>query len=137
MSRAVPRIISVMIGVIVVWPAPAARAQQDVTYEVVSDDVATASIEYFDGSMRQAVQDARLPWRTTVTVVNPRSQGADGAVVRADWRPGHVPVGPLGAPRLVGKWVTVRIYFGNTLRCQNTLDVGDAACYGSTAFNNS
>jgi hypothetical protein len=118
------------------WLAPVAHADESVTYEVLSGDVATASIEYFDGTARQALQDAALPWRTTVTIANPRSWGTDGAEVRADWRPNHVPVGPLGAPRLIGKWVTVRIYFGATVRCENTLDVGDAACYGATSFTN-
>jgi hypothetical protein len=132
-----PRVIvSAVTGICAVWSAPAARAGESVTYEVISSDIATANIEYFDGAARRALQDAPLPWRTTVTVTDPRSWGTDGAEVRADWRPGHVPVGPLGAPRLAGKWVTVRIYFGNTVRCENTLDVGDAACYGATPFNN-
>ena len=132
-----PRVIVLAItGICGVWSAPAAHAGESVTYEVISSDIATANIEYFDGTARKALQDAPLPWRTTVTVADPRSWGTDGAEVRADWRPGHVPVGPLGAPRLAGKWVTVRIYFGNTVRCENTLDVGDAACYGATPFNN-
>ncbi|WP_231127218.1 hypothetical protein [Mycobacterium colombiense] len=117
--------------------APAAHADPGITYEVTSTEIPTATIEYFDGTARQLVPDAPLPWRTTVTVANPGSWGTDGAEVRADWRPGHVPVGPLGAPALASKWVTVRIYFGKTIRCENTLDVGDAACHGATPFNNS
>lgn len=133
-----PRVmISVMTGISVLCLAPVARADESVTYEVISSDIPTANIEYFDGSARQALQNVALPWRTTVTVANPTSLGTDGAEVRADWRPGHVPIGPLGAPALASKWVTVRIYFGNTVRCANTLDVGDAACHGATPFNNS
>lgn len=137
MLSAVPRVvIPVIIGISVVSLTPIARADESVTYEVVSSDIATANIEYFDGSERRALQDVALPWRSTVTVANPRSLGTDGAEVRADWRPAHLPIGPLGAPALASKWVTVRIYFGNTVRCANTLDVGDAACYGATPFNN-
>lgn len=133
-----PRVIaSAITGICAVWLAPAAHADESVTYEVASSAIPTANIEYFDGNVRQALQDQPLPWRTTVTIANPRSWGTDGAEVRADWRPGHVPIGPLGAPGLAGRWVTVRIYFGNTIRCENTIDVGDAACYGATSFNNS
>jgi hypothetical protein len=126
----------VITGICAVWLAPAAHADESVTYEVASSAIPTANIEYFDGTVRQALQDQPLPWRTTVTVANPVSWGTDGAEIRADWRPGHVPIGPLGAPGLAGRWVTVRIYFGNTIRCENTIDVGDAACYGATPFNN-
>jgi hypothetical protein len=126
----------VITGICTVSLAPVAHADESVTYEVVSRDIPTATIEYFDGAVRQQLQNVPLPWRTTVTIANPRSWGTDGAEVRADWRPGHVPIGPLGAPALASKWVTVRIYFGNTVRCENTLDVGDAACLGATPFNN-
>ena len=136
MIRLPRAIVSAIGSICAVWLAPVAHADESVTYEVVSSYIATANIEYFDGTARQVLQDVALPWRTTVTVANPRSWGTDGAEVRADWRPGHVPIGPLGAPTLASKWVTVRIYFGNTVRCANTLDVGDAACYGSTSFNN-
>lgn len=110
--------------------APIARADESVTYEVVSDQIPTVGgIEYFDGSARQLLQNVPLPWRTDVTMANPRSLGTDGAEVRADWRSSIA--APVWQP---GKWVTVRIYIGNVLRCQNTLDVGNAACYGSTSF---
>lgn len=131
------RAVAVIAGICAIGLAPAAHADQGVTYEVTSTEIPTATIEYFDGTARQVVHDAPLPWRTTVTVANPSSWGTDGAEVRADWRPGHVPVGPLGAPALASKWVTVRIYFGNIIRCENTLDVGDAACHGATPFDNS
>lgn len=114
----------------VVAPVPDAHAGENVTYEVVSDNVANASnIEYFDGAARQLVENVPLPWRTTVAIANPRSLSTDGAEVRADWRSSIA--APVWQP---GRWVTVRIYIGDTLRCQNTLDVGNAACYGSTGF---
>ncbi|OBH52707.1 hypothetical protein A5685_14755 [Mycobacterium colombiense] len=128
--------VSLLTGGCAVWLAPTARADESVTYEVASNDISVADIEYFDGHAQQALHDAPLPWRTTVTIADPRSLGAHGAEVRTDWRPNHVPVGPLGAPALAGKWVTVRIYFGDKVRCENTLDVGDAACHGATPFNN-
>lgn len=114
----------------VVVPMPDAHAGESVTYEVVSESVANASnIEYFDGAARQLLENVPLPWRTTVALANPRSLSTDGAEVRADWR------SSIAAPVWqTGKWVTVRIYIGDTLRCQNTLDVGNAACYGSTGF---
>lgn len=110
-------------------PIPSAHAEENVTYEVVSNDVAAANIEYFDGTERKGVEDAPLPWRIDVMMANPRSLSMDGAEVRADWRSSIA--APVWRP---GHWVTVRIYLGKTLRCQNTLDVGNAACYGSTAF---
>ena len=111
-------------------PAPVARADESVTYEVVSDSVGVVDgIEYFDGSARQLLEHVALPWRTDVTMADPRSWGTDGAEVRADWRSSIA--APVWRP---GKWVTVRVYIGKTLRCQNTLYVGNAACYGSTSF---
>ena len=129
--------VPVIVGIYAVWLSPVVRADEAITYEVLSDDIPTANIEYFDGTARQELHDAALPWRTTVKVADPRSLGFDGALVIADWRPGHVPIGPLGAPSLAGKFVTVRILIENTVRCSNTLDVGDAACYGASAFDNS
>lgn len=117
-------IVSLISGISAVLLAPAARADENVTYEVVSDYITAANVEYFDGSARRAVEQVPLPWRTNVTVVNPRSLSTDGAEIRADWRPAARP----------SKWVTVRLYIRGTLRCQNTLDVGNAACYGSTSF---
>ncbi|MCV7353626.1 hypothetical protein H7K15_26340 [Mycobacterium parmense] len=111
-------------------PARADEGDSTVTYEVVSDSVGVADgIEFFDGSTRQRIEHVPLPWRTDVTVANPRSLGTDGAEIRADWR------SSIAAPVWrTGKWVTVRVYIGKLLRCQNTLDVGNAACYGSTSF---
>lgn len=127
-KRLIPFALAAAISLVV--PAPLARADESVTYEVVSDSVGVADgIEYYDGSTRQLLEHVPLPWRTDVTMANPRSWGTDGAEVRADWRSSIA--APVWRP---GKFVTVRVYLGNTLRCQNTLDVGNAACYGSTSF---
>lgn len=117
--------VSVMTGISAVCLSPVAHAEESVTYVVDSADIGMANgIEYFDGAHRVLLQNVALPWRTTVSVANPRSLGFDGAEVRADWRPAARP----------GKWVSARIYFENTLICENALDVGNAACYGSSNF---
>jgi hypothetical protein len=116
----VPAIVVILSG----WLVPVARAEESVTYEVASDNVGNATgIEYFDGSRRILLQNVPLPWRTTVQIANPRSLGTDGAEIRANWYTGQL-----------NKFVMVRIYFGDTVRCENALDVGNAACYGSTPF---
>lgn len=114
----------------VMTPTPVAHAAQSVTYEVVSANLsAVSTIEYFDGTARRSLQNVPLPWRTTVAIDDPRSLGTDGAEVRADWRSSIA--APVWRP---GTWVTVRIYIGDILRCQNSLDIGNATCYGSTGF---
>ena len=112
--------------------APLAHAADSVTYEVVSNDVATANVEYFELSQRKVLDGVQLPWRTSVMVPNAHSPSTDGAEVRADWR-SSIAALPVWRP---GKWVTVRIYFRGEVLCENTLDVGNAACYGSTSFKN-
>jgi Mycobacterium membrane protein len=102
--------------------APIANGQDSVTYEVVSADVTTANVEYFDTAGRHSLEQVSLPWRISVTVAEARKATKDGAEIRADWRP----------QRARFKWVAVRIYLGQDVLCQSTLDVGDATCYGST-----
>jgi hypothetical protein len=110
---------SVILGV---TTAPSARADDTVTYEVLTtSDIPAVNVEYNDVSRRLTLQQVPLPWRMNATVGNPRSNDAE---IRADWR-------PLAKP---SKWVIVRIYYRGSLLCQNTLDVGNAACYGSTTF---
>jgi hypothetical protein len=107
-----------------VWLPPIAHAEESVTYEVASDNVGVADgIEYFDGTRRILLPHVPLPWRTTVAIANPTSLGLDGAELRASWYTGAL-----------SKFVMVRIYFGDTVRCENTLDLGNAACYGGTHF---
>ena len=109
-------------GISAVVLAAPARAEDTVTYEIVSNDIATVNLEYYDHGVRKALEGVPLPWRTDVTVVNAASPSDDGAEVRADWRPAAWP----------SKWVTVRIYSAGKILCQNTLDVGNATCYGSS-----
>jgi hypothetical protein len=108
--------------------APAARADDSVTYEIVSDqnNVPAANVEYNEQSKRRSLQHVSLPWRLTVAVPDPASPTSNGAEIRADWRP----------YRWRDKYVTVRIYRGGDLICESTLDVGDATCYGSTPHRN-
>lgn len=125
-------VVSLIAGVSSVLVAPIARADDSVTYEVISDSIGLANIEYFDRSERIVLDDAPLPWRLDATVVNAHSPSTDGAEVRADWRPNRAVAGtPSG---FTGKWVTVRISYRGKVLCENTLDIGDAACYGSTTF---
>jgi hypothetical protein len=107
--------------------APLVSAEDGVTYEVVSDSIGAANVEYYDRSGRIALQQVPLPWRTTATVMDAVSPTRDGAEIRADWR---------GYGRWRYKYVTVRIYKGDHLLCESTLDVGDATCYGSTPHRN-
>lgn len=101
---------------------PAAWADDLVTYEVVSENIRMANIEYEDSTGRISAQDVILPWRTDTTVQAVRGAPPNGSQVRADWRPSAAP----------SKWVTVRISYQGKVICQNTLDVGDATCYGIT-----
>jgi hypothetical protein len=99
-----------------------AWADDLVTYEVVSDDIQVANIEYQDGTGRASVESVTLPWRTDAVVRTVRGAPPDGSQVRADWRPSAAPT----------RWVSVRIIYQGKVICQNTLDIGDAACYGIT-----
>lgn len=99
-----------------------AGAQELITYEVVSDDIGSASIEYQDNTHRNLIEDVTLPWRMDAVVGNVRDAPPDGSQVRADW---HTRAAP-------NKWVTVRIIHQGKVVCQSTLDVGNATCYGIT-----
>ncbi|MCU1697665.1 MAG: hypothetical protein JWR34_3728 [Mycobacterium sp.] len=99
-----------------------AWADDLVTYEVVSDDIQIAKIEYQDVTGRSSVDTVALPWRTDAVVRTVRGAPPDGSQVRADWRPSAGPA----------RWVSVRIIYQGKVICQNTLDIGDAACYGAT-----
>ena len=106
---------------VLVYPA-AAWADDLVTYEVVSDDIHAATIEYQDITGRASVESVTLPWRTDAVVHTVRGAPPDGSQVRADWRPAAAPA----------RWVSVRIIYQGKVICQNTLDIGDATCYGIT-----
>jgi hypothetical protein len=98
--------------------ATSAAADDLVTYEVYSNVVRTAYIEYKDGDRKAFVAAVPLPWRIDTVVAG----GPDRAEVRADWRPEAWP----------NKWVTVRIIHRSDVLCQSTLDIGNATCYGNT-----
>ncbi|MUL82303.1 MULTISPECIES: hypothetical protein [unclassified Mycolicibacterium] len=102
--------------------APSAWADDVVTYEVVSDSVAVANIEYQNVTGRASAEAVALPWRTDAAVRTPLGAPPDGSQVRADWRPAAAPA----------RWVTVRIIYRGKIVCQSTLDIGDATCYGNT-----
>lgn len=93
-----------------------------VTYEVVSPVVRAANIEYVTETGRIFVPNVALPWRFTVPVQDALGPPPNGSQVRADWRSTRGPA----------RWVSVRVYVNGELICQNTLDIGNAACYGST-----
>jgi Mycobacterium membrane protein len=129
MNRSLFTMVALATCVTAVLEPPTAHADDTVTYEVISADVATANIEYFDGTVRRTLNNVSLPWRTEVRIADPRSLSFDGADLRADWRASIA--APVWQP---GKWVTVRISIGTTHVCENTLDIGNVACYGSTSF---
>jgi hypothetical protein len=119
--------VSVVTGIAAVVLAPLARAADSVTYEVISDSIAAADVEYFDHSERQALQHVALPWRITVAVLDAVKPTRDGSEIRADWRQ---------YGRWRDKYVTARIYFRDSVLCESTLDVGDATCNGSVPHTN-
>ncbi|BBZ05456.1 hypothetical protein MCHIJ_48930 [Mycolicibacterium chitae] len=109
------------LGAVLANPA-VAWADELVTYEVVSDHIDTANIEYQDATGRLWAVHAPLPWRIDANVRAVRDAPPHGSQVRAHWREKASP----------GRWVTVRIIYRGEVLCQNTLDLGNAACYGIT-----
>lgn len=140
MIRSVLTMVSLTTGVYAVVVAPSARADDSVTYEVLSGYIRTANVEYYDRSELVSLPGVPLPWRTNATVVNPSSPSVDGAMLRANWRPSGTHTGcegpscPNGTPVPPPSWVTIRIYVRGSLICESTLDVGNAACNGDTPF---
>ncbi|MBE1549591.1 hypothetical protein GGC64_003615 [Mycobacterium sp. OAS707] len=128
MIRLCVLVIWLCVSIALAVSTPVAQAEDSVTYEVISTqgNVPNANLEYNERSERKAVQQVPLPWRKTVVVPDAVSPTRAGAEIRADWRPFRWPY----------KYVTVRIYRGSELLCESTLDVGDAACYGSTPHRN-
>jgi hypothetical protein len=111
--------------------APVAHAEDTVTYVIFSDSVGElAGVEYRDTAGKHLLQDVALPWTLTVPVVDATSPTADGAELRADWRPNFRTAATVGRV-LQGHFVTVRISKGSDMLCESILDVGNATCYGS------
>jgi hypothetical protein len=133
MTRTYSIIISLITSIAALTTAPTARANASVTYEVTSDFIAAANIEYSDAAGRDTLNNVALPWRTNVTVVDPRSTDVE---VRADWQPVANKYG-IVSPAGRYKWVTVRIYTHGDLLCESILDTGDAVCNGSGPYTGS
>ena len=128
-SRAIAAAITA--GLVAALPAPAAHADDSVSYEVFSDVVPmVAKIEYRDRSGKQLLHAVPLPFQTTVRIADPLSPTDGGAELRADWRPDFRTAATVGRV-LQGQFVTVRISVGGKIICESTLDVGNATCYGS------
>lgn len=109
------------VAALLVHPA-IAGAEEPVTYEVVSAHIQVADIEYQDVAGRLWAVRAPLPWRMDAVVPAVQEAPPTGSQVRAHWRSVAVP----------GRWVTVRIIYRGKVLCQNTLDLGNATCYGIT-----
>ncbi len=101
---------------------PTAWAEDVVTYEVFSETIRVANVEYQTSAGRMAAESVALPWRIDTPVRSVEGPPPDGSQVRADWR-------PVAAPR---RWVSVRILHQEKVICQSTLDIGNATCYGIT-----
>lgn len=131
MNRIRPMAVLAVVGVAAVLQVPTAKAEDVVTYEIFSDSVAgLAGVEYRDISGKHLLQGVPLPWTLTVPVVDAMSPTADGAELRADWRPNFRTAATVGRV-LLGKFVTVRISRGGQVLCESILDTGNATCYGS------
>lgn len=119
--------VAVVAALITILPAPSARAEDLVTYEVTSDDIGMLNLEYVDQTGRKVLHDVVLPWRLDVMLDDARGPVGQGAQIRVDWR---------WRPSLewwkFTRWVTVRIYSDGELLCQSTLYVSNATCYGNT-----
>ncbi|OPX12054.1 hypothetical protein B1790_05820 [Mycobacterium sp. AT1] len=104
------------------YGVPSARAAETVTYEVISNSIGIADIEYVDQDGRRLITSIPLPWRIDVPIADAEGPTGQGAQVRADWRRIRAPY----------KWVTVRISQAGRALCESTLDVGNVTCYGNT-----
>ena len=104
------------------YGTPSAHAAETVTYEVISDSIPMADIEYVDQNGRKLITSIPLPWRLDVPITDAEGPTGQGAQVRADWRRIRAPY----------KWVTVRISQAGRALCESTLDVGNVTCYGNT-----
>ncbi|MDO3402715.1 hypothetical protein QWI29_21965 [Mycolicibacterium neoaurum] len=131
MKRTIAMAVPVIAGVAAMVWAPTAHAEDTVTYDIFSSRVGVvAEVEYRDTAGKHMLRNVGLPWRFSVPVVDATSPTADGAEVRADWRPNFRTAHTV-ARVLQGQFVTVRIWRGSELLCETTLDLGNATCYGS------
>lgn len=100
--------------VLLAAPAPPARADGPVMYEVISKYIGSVNVDFTDGSGRTSMQGVALPWRQNVQVSDPYSVDT---TLHVTWQ---------GAQRY--KWVTVRLYTRGSLLCEGTFDTGDGSC---------
>lgn len=140
MNRIRSATVSLIVGLTGLVYSPVAHAEDTVTYDIFSDSVGVLTgLEYRDTTGKHQLLDVPLPWTLTVPVINATSATADGAELRADWRPNFRTAATV-ARLLQGHFVTVRITRGKDVLCESILDVGNATCYGSvphTAENES
>ncbi len=131
MRRTLSTTVSAIVGIAGLMLAPEAHADESVTYDIFSDSVGVlAGVEYRDTSGKHLLRDVPLPWSLTAPVIDATSPTADGAELRADWRPNFRTAATVGRV-LQGQFVTVRIWQGGELLCESILDIGNATCYGS------
>jgi hypothetical protein len=131
MNRYLAMALPPILGAAALLQAPRAIAEEAVTYEIFSDSVAgLAGVEYRDIAGKHLLQDVPLPWTLSVPVGDAKSPTADGAELRADWRPNFRTAATVGRV-LLGNFVTVRITRGGQILCESILDTGNATCYGS------
>lgn len=131
MNRILTIAVSLVVAVSSLVQGPTARAEGTVTYEIFSNRVGwLAGVEYRDTMGKHLLQGVSLPWTLTVPVIDATSPTADGAELRADWRPNYRTAATVGR-LLQGQFVTVRISQGGKVLCESTLDLGNATCYGS------
>lgn len=121
--RFYPVITSLITGISAVALAPAAHAEDPVSYEVSSSSIPTATVDFTDVNGPHTLADVRLPWRHSFTVADAY---AASTTLTAHWAPGTLAYPNPGR----NQWVTVRIYTHGSLLCQMTLDVGIASCDG-------
>lgn len=105
---------------VVSLPATAHADDKTVIYEIVSDTVTKANVQYFDGTELQPGEGITLPWKVEAKVgdMSRGAKTANHAEIEADWTSSDDPTGA----------VTVRIYFQDKVVCQNTTATGTARC---------
>lgn len=100
------------------FPSTALADDNTVTYEVISDAITNANVEYFDGTASQQVDNVTVPWKTDATVgdLGNGAKQANHAEMKVSWTP------------IPGEVVTTRITYKDKVICQNTVDTGQASC---------
>jgi len=96
-DRILPTAAAMIIASRSLAPAPAARAEGAVTYDIFLRFGRRFGWRRVSRRLgKLLLRDVPLPWTLTVPVVNATSPTADGAEVRADWRPNFRTARPSG-----------------------------------------